>query len=228
MSTKIWLEELSFGSNFGNLCSIGSNRFWCYFLVHTFKIKSISSNGSRDITKLLKISFGSSFVSLRAFVLVYITFAHGRTDGRTDIFRKSFLFFSWSTIYIHVYTYLDYFSNFTPILTKVIIPFFLWNWVWKFFFKWSPINLFFLEIFKVQEKWAQNDLKQVPLSDLKGYFPRNVDRFWDIFKEIWAQNDLSKKKVNSFIRFQNNITFLGMLIVFEIWPNMIFQRNTPF
>ena len=70
MNTKIWLEELSFGSNFGNLRAFGSNRFWCYFLVHTFKIKkfeSISSNGSRDIAKSLKISFGSSFVNLRAF-----------------------------------------------------------------------------------------------------------------------------------------------------------------
>ena len=47
-----------------------------------------------------------------------------RTDGRTDIFWKSFIFSSWSRIYIHVYTYLDYFSNFTPILTKVSIPFF--------------------------------------------------------------------------------------------------------
>ena len=70
LNTKIWLEELSFGSNFGNLRAIGSNRCWCYFLVHTFKIKkfdSISSNGSRDIAKSLKISFGSSFVNLLAF-----------------------------------------------------------------------------------------------------------------------------------------------------------------
>ena len=118
------------------------------------KFESISSNSSRDIAKSLKISFGSSFVSLRAFrsklavsipsihlskknkphsiisirswVLVYITFAH----GRTDIFWKSFIFFSWLRIYIHVYTYLGYFSNFTPILIKVSIPFFLWKWVW--------------------------------------------------------------------------------------------------
>ena len=131
MNTKIWLEKLSFGSNFGNLRAIGSNRVWCCFLAHSFKIKkleSISSNGSRDLAKPLKISFGSSFVSLRAFgskfwqfrfsfdsvpyqytpfkqknrtrlslpvlVLMYITFAHGRTDGRTDIFSKSFIFSS--------------------------------------------------------------------------------------------------------------------------------------
>ena len=125
MNTKIWLEELSFGSNFGNLRAIGSNRVWCYFLVHTFKIKkfeSISSNGFRDIAKSLKISFGSSFVSLRAFgskfwqfrfpvytfqtkkkphsiifirswVLVYITFAHGRMDGQT-FFDQEFIYMS--------------------------------------------------------------------------------------------------------------------------------------
>ena len=138
MNTKIWLEELSFGSNIGNLCAIGSNRFWCYFLVHTFKIKkvwSISSNGSRDIAKSLKISFGASFVSLRAFgskfwqfrfpvytfqtkktaldcLFPFLSFSvhnfcartDGRTDGWTDIFWKSFLFSSWSRIYIHVYT----------------------------------------------------------------------------------------------------------------------------
>ena len=55
----------------------------------------------------------------------------GWSTGRTDIFRKSFLFSCWSRIYIHVYTYLDYFPNFTPILTRVSIPFLLWKWVWK-------------------------------------------------------------------------------------------------
>ena len=160
MNTKIWLEELSFGSNFGNLRAIGFNRVWCYFLVHTFKIKkfeSISSNGSRDIAKSLKISFGSSFVNLRAFgskfwqfrfpvytfqtkktaldyLYPFLSFSvHNfcaRTDGRRDIFWKSLISSSWSRIYIHVYTYLDYFSNFTPILTKVSIPFFQWKWVY--------------------------------------------------------------------------------------------------
>ena len=69
-----------------------------------------------------------SIISTRSRVLVYITF-----DERTDIFLKSFLFSCWSRICIHVYTYLDYFSNFTPILTKVSIPFFLWKSVWKEF-----------------------------------------------------------------------------------------------
>ena len=70
MNTKIWLEELSFGSNFGSLRAFGSNRVWSFFLVHTFKIikfESISSNGSQGIAKSLKISFGFSFVNLRAF-----------------------------------------------------------------------------------------------------------------------------------------------------------------
>ena len=68
LNTKIWLGEVSFG--FGNLRAIGSTRVWWYFLVHIFKIKKfelISSNVSRDIAKSLKISFGFSFVSFRAF-----------------------------------------------------------------------------------------------------------------------------------------------------------------
>ena len=84
----------------GNFRAFGSNRIWCYFLVHTFKIKkfeSISSNGSRDIGKSLKISFDSqytpckqkkphSIISTRSWVLVYI-----RTDRQT--FLKKFYFF---------------------------------------------------------------------------------------------------------------------------------------
>ena len=117
MSTKIWLEELSLGSNFGNR-AFGSNRIWCYFLVHTFKIKkpgAISSIWSRNTEKPIKIPFGTNFVSLRAFgsifwqfrfpvysfqtknsiistrswVLVHITFAHGRTDRH---FSKKYSF----------------------------------------------------------------------------------------------------------------------------------------
>ena len=123
MNNKILLEELSCGSNFGTLRAIGSNRFWCYLLVHTFKIKnrfeSILSNGSRDIAKSLKISFGSSFVSFRNFDsqytsfkqkklhsiiftrssgLVYTTFADGRTNGQT--FSEKVLFFPPDQEYI--------------------------------------------------------------------------------------------------------------------------------
>ena len=46
----------------------------------------------------------------------------GRSDGRTDRhFSKKISFFF---LIKNVYTYLDYFSNFTPILTKVSKPFF--------------------------------------------------------------------------------------------------------
>ena len=99
-----------------------------------------SSIRSRDMAKSLKISFGFILVSFRAFWSEFrfplYTFQTKKTAfnyhypfssfsvhkfcGRTDIFRKSFLFSYWTRIYIH----LDYFSNFTPILTKVSIPFF--------------------------------------------------------------------------------------------------------
>ena len=145
MDSKILRILLSFGSNFGKLRAIWSNRVWCCILVYTFKkFESISSVGSRNIAKSLKISFGFIFVSLRSigskfwecnYFYPFWSFSvqkllgrtDRQTDGRRDIFRKSFLFFSWSRIYIHVYTYLDYFSNFTPyyiFLTKVRIPFF--------------------------------------------------------------------------------------------------------
>ena len=102
MNTKIWLEELSFGSNFGNLRAIGSNRVWCYFLVDTLKIKkfeSISSHSSRDIARSLKISFGFSCVSLRAFGSKFWQFRCPAYTFQTNklhsiIFIRSFLSFS--------------------------------------------------------------------------------------------------------------------------------------
>ena len=33
--------KISFGPNFGKLHTAGSNRVWCYFLVHIFKIKKV-------------------------------------------------------------------------------------------------------------------------------------------------------------------------------------------
>ena len=129
MNTKIWLEELSFGSNFGNLRAIGSNRFWCYFLVHTFKIKKVwidfikrfPSKVVKNFIRLylrkpscvrveiLAVSIPSTHLSnkktaldYRSWVLVYITFAHGRTDGRTDrqiFFEKVFLSLPISIIF---------------------------------------------------------------------------------------------------------------------------------
>ena len=76
-----------------------------------------------------------SIIFIRSWVLVYIAFAHGRTDGRTggrtDIFRKSFLFSSWSRIYVYTCLYLSRLFFKFPVLTKVSIPFLLWKWVWK-------------------------------------------------------------------------------------------------
>ena len=110
---------------------------------HTFKIKnfeSISSNGSRDIAKSLKISFASSFVNLRAFgskfwqfrfpvytfqtkktVLDYLypflSFSvHNfcaRTDGQTDIFKK-FNFFSPDQEYIYMSIPISTISQISP------------------------------------------------------------------------------------------------------------------
>ena len=44
-----------------------------------------------------------------------------RTDGQT--FFEKFSFSSWSRIYIHVYSYLKYFSNFTPLWPKLVYLF---------------------------------------------------------------------------------------------------------
>ena len=153
MNTKIWLEELSFASKFGNFDEIESSRVKYYFLIHIFKIKkmisSISSIWSRDTAKSLKISFGFNFVSLytiglilkpdaiifiRSEVLVYTSFADrqtgGRTDRRTDgqTLGKSFYFcFLIENIYTSLYlSWL--FLKFHPLVTKVSILFFH---VWK-------------------------------------------------------------------------------------------------
>ena len=122
------------------------SRVWWYFLVHIFKIKKVwidfkrfpryskvVQNFTRFYLRKSSCFFAlctfqtkrpHSIISTRSQVLVYTNFSDGRTDGRTDIFRKSFLFSYSSKIYVHVYTYLDYFSNFTLILIKVSIPFF--------------------------------------------------------------------------------------------------------
>ena len=108
MTTKILLEELSFGSNFGILRAIGFNRVWCYFLVSIVKIKKHridSISWSLRVSIVVLRAFGSkcrfpvdtfqtkkphSIISTRSWVLVYITFAHGRTDRH---FLKKFYFF---------------------------------------------------------------------------------------------------------------------------------------
>ena len=60
----------------------------------------------------------------RYWVLVYITFAH----WRTDIFQKVFFFLLYQEyICILVYTYLDYFSNFTSLWPKLVCLFFFFG-----------------------------------------------------------------------------------------------------
>ena len=156
MNTKLWLEELLFGYNFGNLRAIGSSRFWCYFLVHTFQIKKLWIDFTKRFPKYSKVvknfirlqlrkflcvrieirCFDSQYTAFkpkkphsiiftRCWVLVYVTFAHGRTDWRKGRhFWNSFIFSSWSRIYIHVHTFHDYFSNFTPFWPKLVYLFF--------------------------------------------------------------------------------------------------------
>ena len=141
MNTKIWLEELSFGSNFGNLRAIGSSRVWWYFLVHIFKIKkfeSISSNSSRDIAKSLKIAFDSNFVSLCPFGSKFWQFRFPAFDylypllsfsvhnfcawtaERSDRYFRKFSFSSWSRIYICMYVHVyRLFLKFHPPVTNV-------------------------------------------------------------------------------------------------------------
>ena len=109
------LEDLSYGSNIGNLRTIGASRVWWS----------------------LKILFGFIFVSLRAFLskfVVSIPTIHlsnknirnrlSSPDGRTDRrFTKKFSFF-FLINNIQVYTYLDYFSNFTPLWPNLVYLFF--------------------------------------------------------------------------------------------------------
>ena len=60
-----------------------------------------------------------SIIFTLSWVLVYITFAHGRTDS----FWKGFICSFWSRIHIHVYTYVSrLFLKFHPPVTKVSIP----------------------------------------------------------------------------------------------------------
>ena len=136
VSYDITSAKISFSFNFGD-----------WLLVHTFKIKKfelISSNSSRDIAKSLKISFGSSFVSpvytfqtkktaldyLYPFLSFSVHNFCARTDGQT-FFEKVFFFLS-DQEYIYMSIPISIiFWNFTPILPKVSIPFFLWKWVWK-------------------------------------------------------------------------------------------------
>ena len=148
LNTNKWLEELSFGSNFGNLRAIGSNQFYCYFLVHLFpRYSKVVKNFIRlQLRKsscvrieIFAVSIPSIHLSNKKATLNYLyrflSFSvhnfcartDGLMDGRTDRhFLKKFYFF---LLIKNIYTYIDYFSNFTPILTKVSIPFSIWKQV---------------------------------------------------------------------------------------------------
>ena len=74
LDTYILRIQLSFGSNFGKLRTIRSNRVWYYFVVHIFKVglKFLSFDSQYTPFKPKKpllICF------TRSWVLVYITFA---------------------------------------------------------------------------------------------------------------------------------------------------------
>ena len=121
----MWRIGLSFGSNFGNLRAIRSNRVLRSFLVYTFKIKkpeSILSNESWGLEKSLRISFGYYFVNLRANPSE--SFSNNKFCGRTDGHCLNRLVFSsWSRKCIHVHTYQDYFTYFTPLYPKLVYHF---------------------------------------------------------------------------------------------------------
>ena len=102
-----------------------------------------------DAEMRLKISFGFNFVSLPAFGSKFsqfrfpvqtkktaIDYIHpflsfsvqkfcGRTDGQTFFEKVFFLLPDQEYIHIHVYIYLDYFSNFTPLWPKLVYLFLL-------------------------------------------------------------------------------------------------------
>ena len=116
MDSKILRIRLSFGSDFGRLRTIGSNRvqsglvlFSSPYLQNKKRSESISLIRSQDIAKSLKIAFGLIFVSIpaipvytfqtnkphtivfiRSKVLVYRSFANGQTDRH---FSKKIYFF---------------------------------------------------------------------------------------------------------------------------------------
>ena len=69
-----------------------------------------------------------SIISTRSWVLVYITFAHGRTDGQ--IFFEKVFFFLQEYIYmsIPISIIFQISPSFWP---KLVYLFFQWKWVWN-------------------------------------------------------------------------------------------------
>ena len=84
--------------------AIGSKLWEIRFLVFTFQTKKTACN------------YLYPFSSFRTQKFC------GQTNGRT--LTESFCFSSWSRIHIHVYIYLDYFSNFPSLWSKLVIPLF--------------------------------------------------------------------------------------------------------
>ena len=85
----------------------------CYFLVNIFKIKKPRIDFINLIPKYKKSikMLTVSMPSIHLLLLVYISFA----DERIDIFSKKVFFFLPDVEYIHVYAYLNHFSNFTTL-----------------------------------------------------------------------------------------------------------------
>ena len=128
MNTKIWLEELSFGPNFGNLHPIGSSRVWWYFLAHIFKIKKVWIDFIKRFPRYSKVGINFIRLFLRKSSCVpvqisefrfplYAAFNYlypfssfsvykfcGRTDRQTDwhSFLEKVLFFLTDQEYIHM------------------------------------------------------------------------------------------------------------------------------
>ena len=112
------------------------NKLWIDFIKRFPRYSKVVKNKSIKLCKfscvrveIFAVSFQTkphSIIFTRSWVLMYITFAHGRTEGRTNRhFLKKFYFFLFIK---NIYTCLSrLFFKFHPLdifLTKVSIPFF--------------------------------------------------------------------------------------------------------
>ena len=142
MNTKIWLEELSFGPNFGNLHPIGSSRVWWYFLAHIFKINKVWIDFIKRFPRYSKVGINFIRLFLRKSSCVPVQISEFRFPLYaafnylypflifsvhkfcvTDIFRKFSFFLLLKNIYRCLYLSRLFFKFHAPV-TKVSIPFF--------------------------------------------------------------------------------------------------------
>ena len=108
MNTKIWVEELSFGSNFGNFRVIGFSRIWWYFLVHIFDFIKRFPRYSKVVKNFIlfylhksscdRIHFDSRYVPFKEkkthYLYPFSSFSVHKFCGRPDKhFSKKFSFF---------------------------------------------------------------------------------------------------------------------------------------